>query len=52
MTGYVFENDEGKRAMMVNGDHEEPITGWVEVLDLIRGKRYYRHEDGRELEAV
>jgi len=47
-----FINDEGKRALMVDDDHEEALTGWVEVLDLIRNKRYFRHEDGRELEAV
>jgi hypothetical protein len=31
---------------------DEPISGWSEVHDLIRGRHYYRHTDGREYAAM
>lgn len=33
-------------------DWEEEITGWAIVLDTTDGKSYYRHRDGRQIEAI
>lgn len=44
--------EDGRRWMRVEDERsgdvwDEPVTGWEEIFDLIRGARYYRHKDGR-----
>jgi hypothetical protein len=47
----LMHDDDGKRWLrMIAADGtewDEPITGWTLLLDLIRGLRSWRHDDGR-----
>ena len=47
-------HDDGQtwlRIITETEEWDEPIEGWESVLDLTTGGSYYRHKDGREIEA-
>lgn len=44
--------DEGRTWLRVEPESgyawDEPMDGWVLILDICAGRGYYRHTDGRE----
>lgn len=49
---YTEGNETFLRVLKDDGyDWEESISGWNLILDTITGKSYYRHRDGRQIEA-
>lgn len=54
MKAYHYSDMEGNwlRVLKEDGhDWEEPLSGWNLILDTTNGKSYYRHSDGRQIEA-